>query len=211
MRFFRTPQVLEWLLPHFEWNGPVSDKTIYLTFDDGPIPEVTEFVLNVLREHRAKATFFCVGQNVERHPHIAKQVLEAGHVLGNHTHNHLSGWKNEARTYLRNVDECQAALNLVAEFDAIEKPLFRPPYGQISLRQSLALHRMYRITMWDVLSYDFDATVTPEECLQQTIKATRPGSIVLFHDSLKARKNMEFALPRYLRHFASLGYRFETL
>jgi peptidoglycan/xylan/chitin deacetylase (PgdA/CDA1 family) len=211
MRFHRTPQPLQWLLPLFEWRGESEDKTIYLTFDDGPIPEVTEFVLESLQKHKAKATFFCVGQNVERHPHIASQVLKAGHTLGNHTHNHLSGWKSETRHYLRNTDQCQEALLTLAEFQPAQKPLFRPPYGQISLRQSMALRTMYKIVMWDVLTYDFDAKLAAEDCLQQSISATRPGSIVLFHDSLKARKNLEFALPKYLQHFSDLGYRFVSL
>jgi peptidoglycan-N-acetylglucosamine deacetylase len=209
MKFYRTPLLVRKMLSRFTWRVPVTGKTIYLTFDDGPIPEVTPFVLDTLKKYNAKATFFMVGDNVQRHPEIAEQVKRAGHTIGNHTYNHLSGWRNSESVYLQNTYKCQQALEPFLEPG---KPnLLRPPYGQIKIGQAAKLSKDYQIIMWDVLSYDFDKNLLSDICLQQTIAATRPGSIVLFHDSLKARRNLEFALPLYLQHFSEQGYTFASL
>ena len=211
MRFYHTPTLLQLFTPGLVWRKPVGSKTIYLTFDDGPIPEVTDYVLNTLAEYGAKATFFWVGENVQRHPEIAQRVLAAGHRAGNHTHNHLDGWRNPPALYVENISQCQAAMEAAVPAKALEPLLFRPPYGKIAPAQLRALRSRYKVVMWDVLSYDFDNRVAPELGLAQSIKHTRPGSIVLFHDSLKARANMEFMLPRYLAHFQQQGYTFAAL
>ena len=179
-----------------------ASKIIYLTFDDGPVPEVTPWVLSQLAQYNALATFFCVGDNVRRNTDIFNEVVEAGHSVGNHTFNHLNGWSTPAKTYLDNVAECAAF---------VSSNLFRPPYGRVSARQAQVLHRDYEIVMWDVLSGDFDQTLQPENCYENVIKHTRSGSILLFHDSIKASRNLFYALPRVLAYFSQLGYQFKAL
>lgn len=183
---------------------PGHEKAIYLTFDDGPIPDVTEFALSTLASFGAKATFFCIGDNVRKHPAIFQKVVEGGHSIGNHTFNHMNGWKSDDREYLQNVGLCDQELG-------ISTPLFRPPYGRIKRVQAKPLLPHKKIIMWDVLSGDFSPQITPEVCLEKSIKHTKNGSIVLFHDSIKASGNMTHTLPRYLEHFANLGYRFEAI
>jgi peptidoglycan/xylan/chitin deacetylase (PgdA/CDA1 family) len=184
------------------WRVATEEKVLYLTFDDGPIPEITPWVLEVLKRYDAKATFFCVGDNVRRYPSVFKQILQEGHAVGNHTYNHISGWDSENIPYFHNVRHCA---NLV------KSDLFRPPYGRLTPKQVQFLTRHYKIIMWDVLSGDFDAAVTNEECLNNVISAARKGSIIVFHDSLKASERMMYALPRVLEHFKQRGYRFESL
>jgi peptidoglycan/xylan/chitin deacetylase (PgdA/CDA1 family) len=191
------------LYPDFTWRLPTREKTIYLTFDDGPIPDVTEWVLRQLADYGAKATFFCIGDNVRKHPGVFGKVLAAGHAVGNHTFNHLNGWKTDDAAYLANIAACQALLPATR--------LFRPPYGRITRRQARTVLRSHRVVMWDVLSGDFSAELRPETVLRKTIQHTQPGSIVLFHDSLKARRNLEYALPRVLDHFGGQDYRFAAL
>jgi peptidoglycan/xylan/chitin deacetylase (PgdA/CDA1 family) len=214
MRMFRLPDFVRKLLPQLEWQKSETEKTIYLTFDDGPIPEVTDFVLEQLSNYQAKGTFFCVGENLVRNPDVAARVVAAGHRLGNHTFNHLKAWKTNSEQYLANAKKCAEALKgylSKSEISGVEKPLFRPPYGQISLNKIKQLEPGYRIIMWDLLTCDYDQTLSPEACLEASLKYTRPGSIVVFHDSLKARRNLEYVLPRYLKHFHGLGYRFSAL
>jgi peptidoglycan/xylan/chitin deacetylase (PgdA/CDA1 family) len=182
---------------------------IYLTFDDGPIPGVTDFVLAALASYQAKATFFCVGDNIGKYPDIAGRVSQAGHRLGNHTYHHLKGWKTSQAEYLHNVALCEQALQ---PFVMPGQPwLFRPPYGSIRFGQWHQLKQRYQVVMWEVLTYDFDPRLPAAVCLEKAIRHTGPGAVVVFHDSLKARRNLEYVLPRYLAHFAGLGYRFETL
>ena len=199
-----SPFWLKAFFPGFIWQMPVNEKKIYLTFDDGPIPVVTEFVLETLDAYNAKATFFCIGDNVRKHPDIFQKVLKSGHSIGNHTYNHLNGWKTEDEIYLENIKKCQQQL-------AVDTVLFRPPYGRIRRSQSRIVQESRKIIMWDVLSGDFSAELTPEICLKKTIRHTRPGSIVLFHDSIKASTNMQFALPAFMKHFSRLGYGFDAL
>jgi peptidoglycan-N-acetylglucosamine deacetylase len=196
--------LLHWLYPSFTWHKSRTEKKIYVTFDDGPIPEVTEWVLDVLQQYNATATFFCVGDNIRKHPQIYEQVKHAGHRIGNHTFNHLNGWKTSEHVYLDNVKKFQ----MVA---GEEVHLFRPPYGKITRRQSSIIRGTHQIIMWDVLSGDFDQKLSPENCLHQSIRHTENGTIIIFHDSLKARKSLEYVLPQYLKHFHSLGYTFEKL
>ena len=202
MYLVKTPKFIQSLFPNFHWKVPTSEKIIYLTFDDGPIPEVTPWVLEQLAQVDAKATFFCVGDNVRKHPEVFQQVLEAGHKVGNHTYNHLNGWTTENIPYFHNVRHCA---------QLVKSEFFRPPYGRLMPRQSQFLQRHYQIIMWDVLSGDFDQKITQEQCLQNVLQKTQAGSIVVFHDSLKAFDNLSYVLPRALEHFSELGYRFEAL
>ena len=181
---------------------------VYLTFDDGPIPEETPFVLETLAQYNAHGTFFCVGDNLHRHPEVAQEVVAQGHRLANHTYHHISGWRHSHSRYLQDVGQCQALL------DALQpelRPLLRPPYGRITMPLAQALNSTHQVVMWDVLTYDYDRDFAAEKCLQHAICNTRPGSITVFHDSLKASRNMRYVLPRYLAHFAEQGYRFARL
>lgn len=199
-----SPFWLKALYPSYLWRVPTTDKRLYLTFDDGPIPDVTEFVLETLRKYRAKATFFCIGDNVRKHPTVFGQVIEQGHRVGNHTYHHLNGWKTPDEAYLANTQQCTELLPPGTN-------LFRPPYGRIKRAQARVILQNNQLVMWDVLSGDFAQEIAPPSCLRKTLQYARPGSILLFHDSLKARRNMEYAVPRVLDHFGSLGYQFDVL
>lgn len=210
MYLHKTPWWLRLFYPRLSWAGDShhsDNPCLYLTFDDGPIPEVTPWVLRVLEEFGAKATFFCVGDNVEKHPAVFKEIIEKGHKVANHTFHHVNGWKKDAAGYLEEVEACQEAMQVHGQ----PAPFFRPPYGKISREQIRGLLPKYKIVMWDVLSADYDNELQPDKCLSASVKSTRPGTIIVFHDSLKARRNLEFVLPRYLSHFQSLGYCFKTL
>ena len=163
------------------------------------------FVLNILKQYQARATFFCIGDNVARHPDVFEQVKNDGHAIGNHTYNHLKGWETENETYLQNFKQADVQLNTL---------LFRPPYGRIK-RQQIKLLKNARpglnIIMWDVLSGDFDVNLSPEDCLKNVLKHTEPGSIIVFHDSEKAFKRLEYVLPRVMEEWSKLGYEFKSL
>jgi peptidoglycan/xylan/chitin deacetylase (PgdA/CDA1 family) len=209
MIIHKTPYILKLALPKYRWQVKTQAKQIFLTFDDGPIPEVTEFVLNTLKSFQARATFFCVGENIHKYPHILHKILANGHTVGNHTHNHLNGWKTSTDKYIENVYKCQAAIDL--HLTAPSKGIFRPPYGRISRKQASLLLPNFDIIMWDVLTADYNIALSPELCLQKSIAHARPGSIVLFHDSLKSERNLRYVLPRFLEHFANQGYEFKAL
>lgn len=187
---------------------PPDDKRLYLTFDDGPVPGPTEFVLEQLRHFSIRATFFCIGDNVRKYPGVFAAICADGHTVGNHTVNHLNGWRTSADLYAANV----RAFDAIAAETGLHQPtaLFRPPYGQISYKQVRML-KEYHIIMWDVLSQDYSRGIAPEKCLRRTIEACRPGSIIVFHDSVKAQRNMEFTLPRLIEHFRAMDYRFEAI
>lgn len=204
---FKTPFVLPLIYPDLTWKIKTKEKVIYLTFDDGPIPEITEFVLKTLKEYNTQATFFCIGENIQKHPDIFKKLVEGNHSIGNHTHNHLNGWKTEIDTYVDNVWQCDEILKQ----HGVETQLFRPPYGRIKKSQIKTLTTNYKLVMWDILTKDYNRSVNKETSLQRCIKQTEPGSIVVFHDSIKAAHNMQYILPRYLSYFTSLGYKFDKL
>ena len=175
---------------------------MYLTFDDGPVPGVTPWVLEQLQAYHAKATFFCVGDNIRKHPHVFQKVIASGHAVGNHTFNHLNGWTTENIPYFHNVRHCANQVHSV---------LFRPPYGRLKPKQAQFLQRHYRIVMWDVLSGDFDPKISAEQCLANVTDNAEPGSIIVFHDSLKAEDKLRTVLPQVLEHFSRQGYQFEKL
>lgn len=203
-----TPAPVQWVFPRYTWHRSRKQKVIYLTFDDGPVPEVTPFVLDTLAAYGAKATFFCVGDNVRKHSRILKRVKEEGHQFGNHTYHHLNGQQNSAERYVENVELCQEAFR---QAGLAESRLFRPPYGRLQQSQARQLLPAYQIIMWDVLSADYDSTLPPAVCLEKSIRYTRPGSIIVFHDNPKAFRTLRWVLPRYLQHFSSLGYSFCAL
>ena len=209
MNLFNVPVFLPWLYPQLTWRIDTSQKDLYLTFDDGPVPGPTEFALEELQKVNARATFFCIGDNVRKFPDVFSKVVDAGHGVGNHTFNHLSGWKASVPGYLENILLCEKQLS-ESGFQTSAPRLFRPPYGRITRRQIKAL-REFRIIMWDVLTHDYSQSLSTERCLKGSISAVRPGSIIVFHDSVKASKNMAFVLPRLLDHFSNLGYSFRTL
>jgi peptidoglycan/xylan/chitin deacetylase (PgdA/CDA1 family) len=202
MYLVKTPKIIQDLFPNFTWRIPSQEKVLYLTFDDGPIPQVTPWVLEQLEAYQAKATFFMVGENIRKHPEVFKQVRAAGHAIGSHTQHHLNGWATDNLPYFHDVRHCANLTKTV---------LFRPPYGKLRPRQAQFLQRHYRIVMWDVLSADFDPHISAAQCLENVTKHAEAGSIVVFHDSLKAEEKLRYALPRTLAHFAALGYRFEAL
>ncbi|HET9053226.1 MAG TPA: polysaccharide deacetylase family protein, partial [Cyclobacteriaceae bacterium] len=196
---------------------PATEKKLYLTFDDGPVPGPTDFVLATLAKYSIKAAFFCIGDNVRKHPEIFKRILDQGHAVGNHTFNHLKGWNTPLEKYVENVEECEDVINKSLD-NSLQLPvtgdrqpatghqkLFRPPYGRITRAQIKALTN-YKIVMWDVLTNDYRVSKSPQAVLKNSIRATRPGSVVVFHDSVKAERNMNYALPRYIDHFISQGY-----
>lgn len=197
------------IFSNYIWDVSNTDKKVYLTFDDGPIPEVTEWVLSELKKHNAKATFFCIGDNVKKHPEVLKKVFADGHSVGNHTFNHLNGWKTATGDYIENSILCEKVLD---DFDSKSKKLFRPPYGKIKPSQSKVLRKLgYKIIMWDVISYDFDTTISKEQCLENVLKNVKTGSIIVFHDSKKAFANLEYVLPRTLQFLKEKGFIFEKL
>ncbi|WP_410220440.1 polysaccharide deacetylase family protein [Pedobacter sp.] len=205
MYLVRPPFFLKWYYSSLVWNKDTTKKTIYLTFDDGPIPNVTDFVLNTLKRFNIKATFFCIGDNISKHPHVYERLKLEGHAVGNHTFNHLKGWKTDDQVYLENFLKCQ-------EFT--QTNLFRPPYGRIRKSQIAQLKSQMpklHIIMWDVLSGDFDLSLSPEKCYQNVVKNVRNGSIIVFHDSLKAWDRLEYALPKAIETLINKGYQFETL
>ncbi|MBM3176474.1 MAG: polysaccharide deacetylase family protein [Bacteroidetes bacterium] len=204
LRFYRTPTLLKKIFPGLLWDLPVKDRQLFLTFDDGPVPGPTDFVLDQLDRVEAKATFFCIGDNIRKHPETFNKILAAGHRIGNHTYNHISGWSNGASDYVDNIKKCEVLI------PSMGKPLFRPPYGRINPFALRALHN-HSIVMWDILSYDFDSRINTEAVLKEMIRLIRPGSIVVFHDSFKAEKNLKLLLPGYLDFLVSNHYLLQSI
>lgn len=202
----KTPVLFQYLFPQYLWKKKTEEKVIYLTFDDGPIPEVTPWVLACLKRYRAKATFFCVGDNVRKYPDIFQMILSNGHTVGNHTYHHFNGKTTSDEKYLESVRQCDDEFNK----HQVKSDLFRPPYGRIKASQRKALPDR-EIIMWSVLSKDYLKTLNPAKILKTSIEATEKGSIIVFHDNLKAYSNLYQVLPEYLEYFHQLGYRFHSL
>ena len=206
MYWVKTPFfVKKFLFPQYLWSGQKIEgqKTVYLTFDDGPIPEVTPWVLQQLKQYEAKATFFCIGKNVKANLDIFHEIEKNGHRVGNHTFNHFNGWKTDFADYLQNVEDCSRLVN---------SNLFRPPYGRIKRKQAKALQQKgFQIVMWSVLSGDFDENLSKEKCLENVLKYVKDGDIVVFHDSVKAFRLLKYVLPRVLQELKERGFVFEVL
>ncbi|MEZ4888442.1 MAG: polysaccharide deacetylase family protein [Chitinophagales bacterium] len=206
MYWIKTPfLVKKWLFPQYIWSGRkiAGQKTVYLTFDDGPTLEITDWVLQQLKEYQAKATFFCIGKNVVAHPTIFREIEKNGHRVGNHTFHHFNGWQTETGDYLQNVADCS---------NVMDSKLFRPPYGRIKRQQAKALQEEgYQIIMWSVLSGDFDESLPKEKCLENVLANVKDGDIVVFHDSVKAFRLLEYVLPRVLKELKERGFVFEGL
>jgi len=204
----RIPAPVRWLYRRSLWRIHTKKKEAYLTFDDGPSPGVTEEVLDTLAGFQAKATFFCIGDRVNRAPDLLLRIREEGHSLGHHSHNHLNGWKTPTPDYLKNVYQGAEAMEKVL---GTEPKFFRPPYGRLKFKQERLLAEKYRIVMWDVVTGDWDHSRSKEKVLQVAQNYTRPGSIIVFHDSPKAKDRMAFALPRLLESLSKQGYTFPPL
>jgi len=205
--FIKTPWIAKKFFSSYVWSLPANENEVYLTFDDGPHPIITPWVLEELEKYNAKATFFCLGSNIERFPDTYQSILDAGHATGNHTYNHLNGWKTEDKKYLADVSSASQIIN---------SNLFRPPYGRIKNSQakkiSDALQKSNaRIIMWDVLSADFDTSLSPEQCLTNVLDNVLPGSIVVFHDSEKAFTNLKYVLPKTLQSLNEEGFAFKKI
>lgn len=196
------PQILRQFINKAVWEIETQEKEIFLTFDDGPTEKITDWILDILNDYKAKATFFCIGKNIIENNKKFEKILNKEHSVGNHTHNHLNGWKTETNKYLENI-------RLTDKI--IKTDLFRPPYGRIRYRQYNEIAKFKRIIMWNVLSRDYDKNLSCENVTETIKKIAKSGSIIVFHDSLKAEKNMKFALEKTLIHFSSLGYKFSKI
>lgn len=213
MKFYtiKTPRIIKKLFSRYTWCFSSTKKEIYLTFDDGPIPVVTEFVLNQLKIYNAKATFFCIGDNIRKHPLIFNQILKEGHIIGNHTFNHLNGWEHPLKDYIINTKKAEEIIQKYNK-EKVTTRLFRPPYGKIKRSQATELiNKGYKIIMWDVLSADFDKKISREKCLENVLKNINNGSIVVFHDSIKAKENLYYTIPKILEEFTRKGYVFKAI
>ena len=205
--FVKTPGWLKKIYDSYIWSIPVNKKIVYLTFDDGPHPQATPLVLKLLKQYNAQATFFCIGKNVVEHPDIYNQIVSEGHSVGNHTYNHLNGWKTANEEYMKDIALASQHIN---------SHLFRPPYGRITSFQAKNLKAVMKgtdpkVVMWDVLSGDFDIDITSEDCLSNVVLSSVPGSIIVFHDSQKAYLKLQYALPKVLEFFTEKGYSFKSI
>ena len=192
---------LRWLYPRATWRMDRHEKAVYLTFDDGPIPEATPFILDTLAEHGIKATFFMVGDNVRKYPELYEKVVAAGHRIGNHTFNHIGGFRHTITTYKANADKADQLLHT---------DLFRPPHGWMRWDQYIWLRRKYRIVMWDLVTRDYSKWMTAEDVLNNVKRYTRNGSIITFHDSLKSIDKLHYALPEAIKWLKAEGYEFKV-
>ncbi len=198
MYLVKTPKLVQTVFDSFLWQIESETPTVYLTFDDGPIPRLTPWVLDLLDTYDAKATFFCVGDNVRKHPVIYQDIIKRGHSVGNHTFNHLDGWKTDHYTYVKNVLKCK---------QYIDTNLFRPPYGKVKPKQSAYIQKLFNIVMWDVLSGDFDTKINPQQCLENVLNNIQQNSIVVFHDNIKAETNLKYTLPLTLDFIKNKGWK----
>lgn len=210
MRLIQPPLLLSKFYSRRWWRMKTNEKKVYLTFDDGPIDQVTPWVLDVLKEFKVKGTFFCIGDNIRKNPEIFMRILREGHSTGNHTFHHVNGKKTPISTYLEEVEQTDILIEDILKRNNIDLPdtkLFRPPYGRITKKQAESLEEKgFQIVMWDIISYDFDKEINEEKCLKNVLNNLRKGSIIVFHDSLKAEKNLKYALPKLLKYLDKKGY-----
>ncbi len=197
----RADKFLKWFIPAI-WTIKDSEKSVYFTFDDGPCPEVTPKVLDILDRYDIKATFFCVGNNVKKYPHIFDLIVSKGHRVGNHTMHHLKGFNSSLNDYIKDVEEANRMIN---------SDLFRPPYGRITIKQLKELKKSYKVIMWDVITRDYNRKLKPEKCFSIVKRFSRKGSIIVFHDSIKSADNVLQALPWSIEWLKSEGYVFKTI
>ncbi|MCC1482982.1 polysaccharide deacetylase family protein [Winogradskyella immobilis] len=208
----KTPGFVKSIFPNFIWDIETSQQELYLTFDDGPAPEITDWVLELLKAYNAKATFFCIGDNIEKHPQIFKNIIENDHSIGNHTYNHLKGWKHKTKDYINDVEITQRVIEQHLSTSINRKNFFRPPYGKFKSKQAKKLQKQgYKIVLWDVLSFDWDASISQEKCLDNVLNSTKNGSIIVFHDSVKAEQHLKYVLPKVLEYYTKKGYVFKSL
>jgi len=215
----KTTALIKKFFSNYIWDIPNSGKTVYLTFDDGPTPDISYWILDQLRENGIKATFFCVGENLKRYPEISQKILEEGHIIANHTYTHPCGWTTDTEKYIEDTLLCEEEIRKqMAEFSPqtagrhLPCNLFRPPYGKLTPTQSKILRKMgYKIIMWDVLTADFLPEVSEEECLANVNKNATSGSIIVFHDNPKASKDLKYALPRAIKFLKEQGYKFDII
>jgi peptidoglycan/xylan/chitin deacetylase (PgdA/CDA1 family) len=205
MKFWvKTNYFIKKIFSNYVWDIPNHENKVFLTFDDGPTPEITEWTLDELKKYDAKATFFCIGNNINKHPEIFDKVIADGHAIGNHTFNHLKGWETDTAEYINNATLCQSK---ITNHKSQITNLFRPPYGKIKPLQSKKLRALgYKIIMWDSISYDFDTETTEEKCLENVLKNIQSGSIIVFHDSIKAERNLKYTLPKVLEYCKQMGF-----
>lgn len=208
MYYFKTPGIIKWLYPSLVWNGPGDQRNVYLTFDDGPVPGVSDHILKILEEFKVKATFFCVGENIARNPELFRQIFLEGHMIGNHTYHHLNGWQVKDDEYIQDIRKCAGIIEENGYNSGMK--IFRPPYGRIRKSLIQMIRNEYRIIMWDVLSYDFSG-LPAEKLLSRCRKYTGPGSIIVFHDSHKTWKKTELIISQLIDHLIGLDYNFNTL
>ena len=201
MYFIKTPWYLKSVYPSLVWDMP-KPNTVYLTFDDGPVPGVTDVILDILKQFEIKATFFCIGDNVKKHPALFNRIKNEGHAIGNHTFHHLNGWKTENPVYFEDIAACD---------EIIHSELFRPPYGRIGFNQIQELKKKYTIVMWDVLSGDFDLEIDATQCIKNVTDHVADGSVIVFHDSEKAKERVLPALPEVIETLVNRGFQFEAI
>lgn len=207
--FAKTPKLLTSLYPECTWSVETQENVLYLTFDDGPQPEITPFVLDELKKWNAKATFFCIGKNIDANPELFRRIEQEGHTVGNHTFDHLNGWNADNDKYFDNIEQCNTAL--IQNSKLKTHSLFRPPYGKLSRTQYNYLKSYYKIVMWDVLAFDYDLKVSGPKVVENILENSEAGSIIVMHDSLKAKPKVEYALPKILEHYTAKGFKFEKL
>ena len=209
--WIKTNVLIKQIFPNYIWDIPNDYNKVYLTFDDGPTPEITPWTLAQLKKYDVKATFFCIGDNIQKYPELFNQIIQEGHQVANHTFNHLNGWKTSKEVYVNNVYLCEEKIQK-SKIKNLKSKIFRPPYGKIKKSQSTILRKLgFKIIMWDVLSADFDTKITPEKCLDNVISNVKSGSIIVFHDSKKSFKNLEYALPKTLAFLKEKGFSSEII
>jgi peptidoglycan/xylan/chitin deacetylase (PgdA/CDA1 family) len=216
----KTPNLFKFIFKNLVWRFSSKEKVLYLTFDDGPTQEITEWTLQELKKYDAKATFFCIGKNIAEHPEIFQKVIEEKHSIGNHSNNHLNGWKTNTADYIKNIEDAEKYFEenstlkavILSAVEGQNSKLFRPPYGKLTFKQSIKIRKKgYKIVMWDVLSADFDPAVSNEKCLENVIRNIQNGSIIVFHDSVKASEKLHFVLPRLLEYYSAKGFCFSSI